>query len=65
MGMRFASYLSQFKSALNRAFAALIFVVAIYVFYKSRGSILSWPLPSFSDQLRFLKIPRTAVGGIR
>ncbi|WP_371682887.1 sulfite exporter TauE/SafE family protein [Bradyrhizobium sp. SK17] len=35
IGMRLASHLSQFKSALNIVFASLIFVVAIYVLYRS------------------------------
>jgi uncharacterized membrane protein YfcA len=40
-GMRLATHLSQFKSALNLVFAALIFVVAIYVLFKSGHSFLS------------------------
>lgn len=40
-GMRLASHLSQFKSALNIVFASLIFVVAIYVLYKSGHSLYS------------------------
>jgi uncharacterized protein len=41
IGMRLASHLAQFKSALNLVFASLIFVVAIYVLYKSGNSVLS------------------------
>jgi uncharacterized membrane protein YfcA len=41
VGMSLASHLSQFKSALNLVFASLIFVVAIYVLYKSGHSLLS------------------------
>ena len=41
IGMRLASHLSQFKSALNFVFASLIFVVAIYVLYKSGHSIFA------------------------
>ena len=41
IGMRLASHLSQFKSALNLVFASLIFVVAIYVLYKSGSSLFS------------------------
>jgi uncharacterized membrane protein YfcA len=41
VGMRLASQLSQFKSALNLVFASLIFVVAIYVLYKSGSSLFS------------------------
>jgi uncharacterized membrane protein YfcA len=40
VGMRLASHLSQFKSALNFVFASLIFAVAIYILYKSGRSIL-------------------------
>jgi uncharacterized protein len=41
VGMRLASHLSQFKSALNLVFASLIFVVAIYVLFKSGHSLFS------------------------
>jgi hypothetical protein len=41
IGMRLASHLSQFKSALNTVFASLIFVVAVYVLYKSGQSLFS------------------------
>ncbi|GAC1589890.1 MAG: sulfite exporter TauE/SafE family protein [Sphingomicrobium sp.] len=41
IGMRLASHLSQFKSALNIVFASLIFVVAVYVLYKSGQSLFS------------------------
>lgn len=41
IGMRLASHLSQFKSVLNIVFASLIFVVAIYVLYKSGRSLFS------------------------
>jgi len=41
VGMRLASHLSQFKSALNLVFASLIFVVAIYVLYKSGHSLFA------------------------
>lgn len=41
MGMRLAGHLSQFKSALNIVFASLIFVVAVYVLYKSGQSLFS------------------------
>ena len=41
IGMRLASHLAQFKSALNLVFASLIFVVAIYVLYKSGSSLFS------------------------
>jgi uncharacterized membrane protein YfcA len=39
VGMRLATHLSQFKSALNVVFASLIFVVAIYVLFKSGHSL--------------------------
>jgi uncharacterized membrane protein YfcA len=41
VGMRLANHLSQFKSVLNVVFASLIFVVAIYVLYRSGLSIFS------------------------
>lgn len=41
IGMRLANHLSQFKSALNLVFASLIFVVAIYVLYKSGHAIFA------------------------
>lgn len=41
VGMRLASHLSQFKSALNLVFASLIFVVAIYVLFKSGHSLFA------------------------
>ena len=41
IGMHLASHLAQFKSALNLVFASLIFVVAIYVLYKSGSSLFS------------------------
>jgi uncharacterized protein len=41
VGMRLASHLSKYRSALNLVFASLIFVVAIYVIYKSGHSLFS------------------------
>jgi uncharacterized protein len=41
IGMRLASHLSQSKRALNLVFASLIFVVAIYVLYKSGSSLFA------------------------
>jgi uncharacterized membrane protein YfcA len=36
IGLRLAMYLSEYKGVLNRIFAAVIFVVAVYVIYRSR-----------------------------
>jgi uncharacterized membrane protein YfcA len=41
IGMRLANHLSQLKSALNVVFASLIFVVAVYVLYRSGQSLFS------------------------
>ena len=41
IGMRLADHLSQFKGALNIVFASLIFVVAVYVLYRSGQSLFS------------------------
>ncbi len=39
LGMMLANRLSSGRNTLNRIFAALIFIVAAYVLYRSAGSL--------------------------
>lgn len=54
LGIRSGIFLSRYKGALNKAFAALVFAVASYVLYRSGTAIVG---PSFGPQQAALERP--------